>query len=284
MLTDDIILIQTSLIREIQNYGKIKMKNPDILDISHPLFDAKVLLQGAQLIHFQPKNSSPLLWSTDLEFYQDGKPFRGGIPICWPWFGKAKEPAHGFARISKWKQSEYSVSADGAYIVLTLDSDMIEVDYWKHKFLLKLKLSLGKKAKIELEIDCDTETTAALHTYLFVENIDRTSVSGLGKTYVDSLDGANVKNDSPEPLRIDKSIDRIYTTSENTTKLLSSDTTILIEHANNSDVVVWNPWDNLSKNISDMRDDAYQQMICIETARITKPLMCESLTVCIQNI
>lgn len=73
------------------------------IEIKHPLFNATILKQGAQLIHFQPVGLQPFFWSANLSTYCDGKPFRGGIPICWPWFGKAQTPAHGFARILPWE-------------------------------------------------------------------------------------------------------------------------------------------------------------------------------------
>ena len=48
---------------------------------------------------------------------------RGGIPVCWPWFGKAGTPIHGFARSSEWNMTEPEEEADGsATVVFTLGS------------------------------------------------------------------------------------------------------------------------------------------------------------------
>ena len=38
--------------------------------------------------------------------FAENKPIRGGVPICFPWFGPRegdpKSPAHGFARLTDW--------------------------------------------------------------------------------------------------------------------------------------------------------------------------------------
>ena len=72
----------------------LKIDQLEAIKVEHPLFSATLLLQGAQLIEFtpnsRPKNSgrqNNLLWLSDSVEYKQGKPLRGGIPICWPWFG-----------------------------------------------------------------------------------------------------------------------------------------------------------------------------------------------------
>lgn len=37
-----------------------------------------------------------------------------------------------------------------------------------------------------------------------------------------------------------------------------------------SDVVVWNPWEKKSKAMSDLGDDDYKHMICVDGAAIEK--------------
>ena len=78
----------------------------DIIQVERKNFKATILKQGAQIISFESKSGKEILWHTDMSHYQKGKPFRGGIPICWPWFGKAQNPPHGFARIVEWELQE----------------------------------------------------------------------------------------------------------------------------------------------------------------------------------
>ena len=253
----------------------------DMIEIEHQLFSAKVLLQGAQIIHFQWKNQQPLLWSTDASFYQEGKPFRGGIPICWPWFGKAQDPSHGFARINKWKLFYREDKQDSVYLEFILNSDMLKLSYWPYIFLLKLKMYLGKELALSLSIDSDVETTAALHSYFYTESIEQTSIHGLSHSFFDQLNQQNVIRESSS-LKIDEQIDRIYQSTLLNVIQRPQDQ-IVIHHENASDVVVWNPWSEGSEKISDMKTQDYQHMICIETARINTPIKNETLSVMIQH-
>ncbi len=49
----------------------------------------------------------PVLWLSEQAQFQPGKAIRGGIPVCWPWFGPhPNDPtakAHGFARTAEWQ-------------------------------------------------------------------------------------------------------------------------------------------------------------------------------------
>lgn len=36
--------------------------------------------------------------------------------------------------------------------------------------------------------------------------------------------------------------------------------------------VVWNPWDKKSKTISDLGDEDYKHMLCVEAAAIERPI------------
>ncbi|MBV5278601.1 MAG: D-hexose-6-phosphate mutarotase [Campylobacteraceae bacterium] len=253
----------------------------DILEIEHPYFSAKVLLQGAQLIHFQLKDRLPLLWSTDLCFYEEGKPFRGGIPLCWPWFGKVQEPFHGFARVSKWKLLQRVDTSEHVILEFGLTSDMVKVPYWIYPFELKMKMILGKKVFLELHVNSEVETTAALHTYFWTEDIEMTELGGLSYEYFDSLTQSKVLSDL-NVLKIDRTVDRIYNYSEKHT-ITRSTNSIEVYHHNASDIVVWNPWREGAKKLVDMENEQYKHMLCLETARISKPIKNEKLSLTIEQ-
>ena len=80
----------------------------EFLIIEHSKFNAAFALHGAHLLHFQLKEQEPIIWLSKTAVYSEQKAIRGGVPICWPWFGAADKslgdnlPAHGFARTSKW--------------------------------------------------------------------------------------------------------------------------------------------------------------------------------------
>jgi len=37
-------------------------------------------------------------------------------------------------------------------------------------------------------------------------------------------------------------------------------------------VVVWNPWDKKAKSISDLGDNEYKHMLCVQAACVEKPI------------
>lgn len=245
------------------------------ISLSHPLFDAIILRQGAQLIHFQPKNVSPFLWSAKLSTFEKGKAFRGGIPICWPWFGKEGTPSHGFARLMEWQLIENSKSEAGITLCFELtDSPMTRL-LWPYAFRATLKMQLTEEINLSLHVNAEHESTAALHTYLTCKNIFDVDIEGLGAVYKDALQNGTLCESKTKSLHVTEGIDRVYTMPHQTTVVSDSTTRLQLSHEHHSDVVVWNPWKEGSANLPDMDMDDYKKMICVETARISKPLACE---------
>lgn len=241
------------------------------LQIDHALFKATILEQGAQLIHFRPTDKEPILWSAELTKYENGKAFRGGIPICWPWFGKAKSPSHGFARIMKWELKSRVDSEKGVALQWVLSDSEATREIWSYAFTLTLDMYLCETCTMKLTVDAPVQTTGALHTYLYSNDVRDECISGLGCSYIDSIENDKMVIDHSDSLLIDKCIDRIYTQSSHESVLKAKMRTVTVTHDNHSDVVVWNPWSDLALSICDMSNDDYLHMVCIETARISKP-------------
>lgn len=54
---------------------------------------------------------------------QNGIAIRGGVPVCWPWFGPAAQqglPAHGFARNLPWTLKSHREDANGVALTFEL--------------------------------------------------------------------------------------------------------------------------------------------------------------------
>ncbi len=257
--------------------------NDMFLSITHPLFDAIILRQGAQLVHFKPVNKESVLWSAEFCTFEKGKAFRGGIPICWPWFGKEGSPSHGFARIMLWELVKHSSDDEGVELVFELNDSVKTREIWPYAFRTTLKMHLGRDIAISLHVKAQKQSTAALHTYLTCKDILDVNVVGLGSQYKDALRGTIVCERYEKALHVSQAVDRIYTQAEAITLLKEHSRVLSIFHQNYSDVVVWNPWREGAIKFVDMKEDDYTQMLCIETARISKPLACEdSLHVRIQ--
>ena len=65
---------------------------------------AEIYLHGAQVTGFKKDGEAPLLFLSARSWFAPGKSIRGGVPICYPWFGpRAGETAHGLVRFLAWE-------------------------------------------------------------------------------------------------------------------------------------------------------------------------------------
>lgn len=244
----------------------------EFIRVEHSLASASVCLQGAHLTHFQAVGALPLLWVSEAEDYRPGKAIRGGIPICWPWFGPhpaGQGPAHGLVRDRCWQLDHASESAEG--VVLQLSVVQEPVDCWPYAARLQLAVHIGRSLRLQLT----TENTGhqafslsqALHTYFPVQSIEQARVTGFAQWhYRDSLSpGVGLLTETADSLEIQAETDRIYQGSGP----LALDTPrqhIDIVSQGSGSVVLWNPWIEKSRRLSNFRDDDYLRMLCIETA------------------
>ena len=123
-----------------------KIDEIECIEIKHPKFEAQICLQGAQLTRFKHTEHGDLLWLSPQAQYKKGASVRGGIPICWPWFGalefnpaiikeSVKTPisssnAHGFARELPWELIEVQESAHGVEVSLQLRHNQDTLKIW----------------------------------------------------------------------------------------------------------------------------------------------------------
>jgi glucose-6-phosphate 1-epimerase len=240
-------------------------------ELDHPLFDAIILKQGAQLIHFQPKGGSALFWKADLSTFEAGKAFRGGIPLCWPWFGKAGNPTHGFARIMEWEIVLHVENEEGVQLVFELHDSATTRAIWPYAFFLRLEMNLGREVALTLHINTEKESTGALHTYFSCDAIHNVYVTGLGYHYTDALQNGKRCESEDDMLQVNHALDRIYTQPQSNIVFTDTKRRVSVSQKNHSDVVVWNPWKEGAAKLSDMKKDDYTRMLCVESARISKP-------------
>lgn len=255
----------------------IDANNHKYIKINHPHFDAAFALHGAHLLHFQMKQQAPLIYLSKTAVFNGQKAIRGGVPICWPWFGSAVEalgenlPAHGFARTSTWSLSSINENSTSVEVEFSLEQTKATKQIWDHPFSLTLKATLSDQIKLSLTTT-NTGTKAlcyggALHTYLFIGDAKQTCVRGLATNYADSLDNATIKHNK-QALTVNKPIDSIYQTNQG--KIVVDDVInkreINIINKENDSVVVWNPWIEGAKAFNDLPDDGYKNMLCIESA------------------
>lgn len=155
-----------------------------VFEVAHPAAIARVALHGAQIMEWTPAGQGPVLYLSPQALYRDGKAVRGGVPICWPWFGPhetdAALPAHGFARNRFWHLSDACENEAGVQLCFTLDDDDASRRLWPHAFRLEMTMNVGAELNLALRmINTGAERftiTGALHTYLAVGDVRRIAV------------------------------------------------------------------------------------------------------------
>lgn len=252
----------------------------EFLIIEHEKLNAAFTLHGGHLIHFQKAHKPALIWLSKNAIFNENKAIRGGVPICWPWFGIADPtlgenlPAHGFARTSKWSVGDIKESKEGVELELKLRHSNKTLQLWPYQFELTLKATLNTKLKLTLitENKSDKPLTyrCALHTYLNISSPEATTISGLNTQFANKLKEGKIETGNSR-LLIDKPIDSIYEKSSDPILLTDKkfQHTLTITNRGNDSEVLWTPWIEGAKAFVDMPDDGYQTMFCIESA-ITK--------------
>lgn len=246
-----------------------------VLNITHPYLRAQVALQGAQLLSWQPSHTpQDVLWLSDVEPFQTANAIRGGVPICYPWFGGVKQPPHGTARIRLWELAGYQITHDKVRLELQLYRDDRQV------LEAQMVMELGTECRLAFTHLQPEAAQVALHSYFNLADITQTVLHGLPTHCFNAL--TQQSEQVPSPREIREGVDCVYALENAVTRIEDKGFArhIEIEHLNASDIVVWNPW---HKPMSSMSPTGYQTMVCVETARINRLIQPnETLSVCIR--
>ena len=235
----------------------------------------EVYLYGAHITSWIKPEFGDLLFLSRKAVFKEGKAVRGGIPIIFPQFGAGDLPQHGFARNSFWTCNGSEILKNND-ISLTLNhkSNADTKLIWNYEFNAELKILLNEDLTTELTVqNLDKKPFTfqdAFHTYIKIGNISEVQVSGLsGKTFTDKLSGSHSAVETSEKLEFVTAFDRVY--QDTPCRLELTDSSLkrqfIIEKENMADSVLWNPWEN-GNAMSDMHYNAYNDMICLESANI----------------
>lgn len=246
----------------------------DVLRVETPFSVARLSLHGAQLLSFVPAGFDDLLWVSPTTS-RPPKAIRGGVPVCWPYFGKQGQPddaiQHGHARISRWPLTEVKREADGtAVLKLALPlRDGVPLE-------LHMSIHVGRELRQSIDTlhrgDAPYRLTQALHTYFRVADAAQVRVTGLdGLRYDDKYDGGThvqsgewSLHDPRDPGRSD----RIYAGTGHRFDLLdpAGGRRIRLDTFGSRSLVVWNPGEAGAAAIADMPDDGWRTFVCLEAA------------------
>ncbi|HER20376.1 MAG TPA: D-hexose-6-phosphate mutarotase, partial [Chromatiales bacterium] len=159
----------------------------DMVELSNAAGSTVITTLGATVLSYIPAGGDETIWVSDTACYDGSRPVRGGIPVCWPWFGAhpddASLPAHGFARHAYWDLVAVESGDRSSLARFRLESDRETLRHWPHPFRLELVVTLGDALRLELQAhNPGTETwtiSEALHSYFRVTDARRLTVSGL---------------------------------------------------------------------------------------------------------
>ena len=237
---------------------------------------ANIALQGAHIATFQPRGEEPVIWLSPQAKFAPGKSIRGGVPVCWPWFGphktESKFPGHGFARTVPWEVLETKALSDGSTF---LRFGLVENDttraQWPHASTVQLEATVGKALRVEL-VTANTGKAAfelgeALHTYFQISDVANMTIRGLENCeYLDKVkDFARFNQQGG--IVIESEVDRVYV---NTTAVCVIEDkglkrAIRIAKQGSKSTVVWNPWTEKAEKMGDFGPKLHRDMVCVES-------------------
>lgn len=248
-----------------------------VADVATAQATARIALQGAHVLGFQPRGADDVLWMARFARLAPGRSPHGGVPICWPWFGPhatdATLPIHGFARTVPWRVLDATVRADGAVALrFGLVPDGSVRDAWPHPCAAQLDVTVSRALRVELT----TVNTGsgpfplgeALHAYLRISDVDRIRVRGLdGCAYRDKVRGLTLATQAGD-VAIDREVDRVYlhTAAECVIEDAGLGRAIHVAKEGSRSTVVWNPWAERERAFGDFGPGDHRGMVCVETA------------------
>jgi glucose-6-phosphate 1-epimerase len=248
------------------------------ITISTPAATAEIYLHGAHLTSWKPSGCEEVIFVSEQAQFADGKAIRGGIPVCFPWFREKlddpRAPSHGFVRTKAWRLDSIAYNGDLATVILSTDSDESTLAWWPHAFTLVQRLTVGRTLTQELTMTNRGSTPLrfeeALHTYYRVGSADSVVISGLdGVTYRDNMDGNQEKQQHGD-ITFSQQTDRAYMETAHAIEIFDP---VLrrktrIEKENSRSTVVWNPWSTAAKPMSDLGDEEWRVMACVEASNM----------------
>src|SRR5215469_9109467 len=248
------------------------------VQITTPECIGEIYLHGAHITSWKPSGEEEVLFLSSQSRFEDGKAIRGGVPISFPWFaGKSDDstaPAHGFVRTKAWQLESISQVGRAVTVSMFTESDESTKRWWPADFRLVYRAAFGPELDLELLMS-NTGRAAlrfeeALHAYHRVGNIHEARLRGLdGVQYLDKTDSNRKKMQHGE-IAITSETDRVYLS---TTGAIELDDPVIhratqVVKENSRTTVVWNPWVQRARALSDLGDDEWTQMVCIETSNV----------------
>lgn len=254
-----------------------------VADITNAHATASICLQGGHLLSWQPvTDSEPVIWMSPAAKFVPKAAIRGGIPVCWPWFGahvsndKHATPAHGFARTQPWQVTGTRSLDDGSTeIALSFIPAAETHAYWASSAAasrLDMLVNVGSSLKIALITrnlgDEDFTISEALHTYFAVSDVAQVQVEGLDGVHFHDKAAGWTEGDQVGAIPFAAEVDRVYVNTPERCTIVDTGfkRSIHIAKLGSQSTVVWNPWAARAAQMGDLGQDGWKRFVCVETA------------------
>ena len=228
---------------------------------THELCSGSWTLVGGQITSWAPVGHSEVLWSPAEPSPSPGVAARGGIPICWPWFGPAPvgDGKHGLVRTRLWSLLSLETLPQFVRVRLGLSLAGNEEARWPHRANLEVEATFGAELAVSLTTtNADNRSfsyTEALHTYLRVGDWEQAQVEGpFGRLgFGDEVD--EVWEHSPagcalhDPV-LQRRIDSHKSGSQST--------------------VIWNPGKAKAAALTDLGLQGHRHFVCVESGNVRR--------------
>jgi glucose-6-phosphate 1-epimerase len=242
--------------------------------ITSPGGEGEMYLHGAHVTSWKPVGREEVLFVSSKSRWEQGRAIRGGVPICFPWFGgkgdDPQAPAHGFVRTKAWQLESIAQVGGGVTVSMFTESDEGTRKWWPAEFRLSYRVTFGSGLGLELVMTntgiMPLRFEEALHAYYRVGDLEKARVRGLDAVhYFDKTDSNREKAQNGE-IAIVSETDRVYQNTGGPIEIVDPGLRrrVLVSKENSRTSVVWNPWAEKARSLSDLGDGEWRKMICVE--------------------
>lgn len=250
--------------------------------VTSPLAHGEMYLHGGHVTSYSPVDGPRIgpdvLFMSRHAYFEDGRAIRGGIPVCFPWFGalagRSDAPSHGCVRTRAWALDAVEQTAAGVTVTMSTSSDSHTRALWPGDFRIVNRATFGSSLTVALTVvntgSAPFDFEEALHTYYRVGAIDNVLVRGLDDVrYLDALDD-NRERTQADAIGFAAEVDRIYLDTSRPVLIddRSSARRLRVSTDASHTTVVWNPWVAKAHRLADLGDDEWREFVCVETCNV----------------
>jgi glucose-6-phosphate 1-epimerase len=249
----------------------------DVVRVHAPFVQGEMYLHGGQVMSWRPSGAEEVLFVSGRARWETDRAIRGGVPVCFPWFGPhptdASAPAHGCVRTRPWQLAGIDEGEETVTVNMFTVADEVTRRWWPSSFRLEHRVSFGSALTLELVVtntgDAVFTFEEALHTYFAVQQVQRARVSGLdGIRYLDTLDAGHEKPQAGA-ITFTAETDRIYLDPPSTVRIEDHPRrSVRLATDGAAAAVVWNPWIGKARMLADLDDEEWPRFVCVETCNV----------------